>query len=117
MSLNMTLDGVDLFQTPTTLTRELLVDCTTPLSTAVILERYLSWARLSLGLPTHVPLDVIEWFASDLAPNRSTFLAIFAPKGKKYQESIQNFDTLAAYYTHVDACRQAIADGAAFSYI
>lgn len=79
MSLNLTLDGpdaetpsVDLWQTPTEVTRRLVVDVPSPV-TYQVAEGYLEWARQVRGLPPVTPRarcaaalpDAEAWVAGD----------------------------------------------------
>ena len=78
MSLNLTLDGpenepsVDLWQTPTEVTRRLVVDAASPV-TYQVAEGYLEWARQVRGLPPVTPRarcaaalpDAEAWVAGD----------------------------------------------------
>ena len=114
MSLNLTLDGpenepsVGLWQTPTEVTRRLVVDVASPV-TYQVAEGYLEWARQTRGLPAVTPRarcaaalpDAEAWVAGD----------------KTLSEWRGKMADLRGYLDHERRVLDAVAQGFTFSYI
>ena len=107
MSMNMCLDGLTLFQTPTMLTQRLVMDGN--LSTKKILHEYLQWAKGSLGLDALQDFDNARSGFEHVDGDLDMFIHIMGDEELAYR--------LATYFEHEKRCNDAVAKGASFSFI
>ena len=123
MSLNLTLSGVPLLQTPTDLTVRLVVNPKNPPSQEQILAEYLKFVRECYGLAyledDGTVYQVREWFLKnpdkcpdDFWTDHVDFL------GYKLTSLLTGkfFHMLRDYFDHELSCNVALNKGATFSY-